>query len=96
MQLDDGLGGNVGLYAYPGEPARRASKPRATSKPSGIQLPSPKPTYDPPPPSLSGDPWYEQWWVWTLVGAAIAGGTTTAVVLSIDTTPTEFGGTVRW
>jgi len=31
------------------------------------------------------DPWFKKWWVWTIVGAAVAGGVTAAVVASQST-----------
>ena len=36
--------------------------------------------------------WYQKWWVWTLVGAAVAGGTATAVVVT-QKPPKTGGGT---
>ncbi len=36
--------------------------------------------------------WYQQWWVWTLVGVAVVGSVTTAVLLTrAGETPSEFG-----
>ncbi|MDP6945835.1 MAG: hypothetical protein QF464_16920 [Myxococcota bacterium] len=41
--------------------------------------------------------WYEQWWLWTLVGAAVAGGATAAVLMTQgDGAPPGHGGTVEW
>jgi len=51
-------------------------------------------------PTLAGQ-WYEQWWVWTLIGAAVAGGATAAAIfvpwdsISGDSEP-GYGGTVQW
>jgi hypothetical protein len=36
--------------------------------------------------------WYQSWWFWTLVGVAVAGGTATAVVLTLP--PTYEGGSL--
>lgn len=29
--------------------------------------------YFPPPPAPKGTPWYDEWWVWTLIGTAVIG-----------------------
>ena len=35
--------------------------------------------------------WYQKWWVWTIVGAAIAGGTTAAIVETRQPSRTDTG-----
>jgi hypothetical protein len=35
-------------------------------------------------------PWYRRWWVWTLAGAVVLGGTTTAVVLTTRDRKTNY------
>jgi hypothetical protein len=63
--------------------------------------PPPPPPLAPPPPTTApvmvttspgpagaeseGSPVYKKWWFWTLIGAAVAGGVVTAVVLSSGT-----------
>lgn len=46
----------------------------------------------------SGEPWYEKWWVWTIVGAAVAGGAVAAgVLLAPDGGGAErFDADIRW
>ncbi|PID38631.1 MAG: hypothetical protein CSA65_03720 [Proteobacteria bacterium] len=39
--------------------------------------------------------WFERWWVWALVGGAVAGATT-AVVLSATRSPSDVAAKVRW
>jgi hypothetical protein len=39
--------------------------------------------------------WYERWWVWALIGGAVAGATT-AAVLSATRSPSDVDATVRW
>ena len=56
--------------------------------------------YDPAEDSTA-EAWHQKWWVWTLIGvgaAAIAGGVTTAVVLSTqeDSGGPSFSATVSW
>ncbi|MGM0577439.1 MAG: PEGA domain-containing protein [Myxococcota bacterium] len=48
--------------------------------------------------SDGGDAWYGKWWVWTLVGAAVAGGTAAGILLTRDTDdgPDGFSATVNW
>jgi len=47
---------------------------------------------------LSTEPWYEKWWVWTIVGATVIGGATAAGVLLApsDDTPGSFRARVQW
>ncbi|MGB0588770.1 MAG: PEGA domain-containing protein [Myxococcota bacterium] len=91
IQVDDGLGGNLGRYAYPDDPLPAVAPRRPT-----VQLPPPMPVDRPDMSRSSGDAWYTQWWVWSIVGAAVIGGATTAVVLTVDGSPEEFGGTIQW
>lgn len=52
----------------------------AKQTPPGLQV-----TATPPPPSDAGSehsPLYTRWWFWTVIGVAVAGGVTTAVLLS--------------
>jgi hypothetical protein len=41
------------------------------------------------------DPWYSKWWVWTLAGVAIAGGTGAAVFAATRSTPSTIDATAR-
>lgn len=45
-------------------------------------------------PTPAPESWYEKWWVWTIVGVAVAGGATAAVVAT-QSTPETGSGTVR-
>jgi hypothetical protein len=97
-RLDSGLGGNLGRYAYPDEPlpvSTSSPTPAPVRRPT-IQLPPPPPVVRPTVSRRGRSAWYKQWWVWSLVGAAVVGGATTAVVLTLDTAPEEFGGTIQW
>ena len=58
-----------------------------------------------PVPAADTDPWYEAWWLWTIVGVVVAGGAATAVVCTVPglgVVPAESGGsggfsaTVSW
>ena len=42
-----------------------------------------------PGPTVAGTPWYERWWVWTVVGAAVAGSAAAAIAIASaeDTVP---------
>jgi hypothetical protein len=106
VKLDDGLGGNLGRYAYPDVrvQASAPSRPSAPSR-SRVQLPPPRPVVQSPPPMPAKarrvsrsrrNAWYKQWWVWSIVGAAVVGGATTAVILTVDSSPPEYGGTIQW
>jgi tetratricopeptide (TPR) repeat protein len=55
--------------------------------------------YDKPPPKgpvvlTEETPWYAKWWVWALVGGAVAAGTTTAVILATQKPSGPFDFTV--
>lgn len=71
------------LAASPSLPAAQptpqlSSAPAVLSQPAGLDL-----TAAAPPNEASGSsPIYTTWWFWTGVGAAVAAGTVTAVVLS--------------
>ncbi len=43
----------------------------------------------------AGAAWYEKWWVWAIAGAVVAGGVTTAVIVS-QPSPTSVPVTVRF
>ena len=47
---------------------------------------------------LSTEPWYEKWWVWTIVGVTVIGGATAAGVLLApgDDSPGSFRARVQW
>ena len=99
VRLDDGLGGNLGRYMYPDDPIAAVARPEPT--------PEPVRAYEPPPPPPvvapsydygedSASAWYKEWWVWTIVGAAVAGGATTAIILGTGGAGDEYGGTIQW
>lgn len=46
----------------------------------------------------TSEPWYEKWWVWTIVGVAVAGGATAAVLVATSgsDSPSGFRTTVSW
>ncbi len=50
------------------------------------------------PPEDDDDPWYGAWWVWTLAGAAVIGGTAYGgyVLLQEETPSGSFDATVEW
>ena len=66
----------------------------ARSEPRIVTPPPERPYYD--TDSSVDDASGVPWWVWTLIGVAVAGGTTTAVVLALEDTTPKFGGTVQW
>jgi hypothetical protein len=43
----------------------------------------------------AGAAWYEKWWVWAIAGAVVAGGVTTAIIVS-QPSPTSVPVTVRF
>ena len=49
-------------------------------------------------PSLAASaeptPWYKSWWLWTIVGAAVAGGATAAVLLTRPEDPVPVEGSL--
>lgn len=53
-----------------------------------------KPPPPPPPPPAPATPWYKRWWVWTLVGVVVIGGTTAGIVAA--TRDGSDGYTVRF
>lgn len=40
--------------------------------------------------------WYQRWWVWALVGGAVAAGATTAAVLATNRTPGSVDAVLVW
>jgi hypothetical protein len=43
------------------------------------------------------DPWYSAWWLWTIVGVAVVGGTAYGgYILLEDDTQSGFRGEVQW
>lgn len=67
-------------------PAKPASAPTrvVVIEKQPTSLPTSQPTsrslLPPPVAKAAGTPWYKKWWVWTLVGVAVAGGVTAAVL----------------
>ena len=53
-----------------------------------------KPTLS-PLNKMRRSPWYERWWIWALIGGAVVGGTT-AAVLGSTRSPTEVPALLRW
>lgn len=55
----------------------------AFAAPKIVRTPDlPPPGQDPPP--SAGPAWYERWWVWTIVGAAVVGAATATTVVLLD------------
>ncbi|MBU0552207.1 PEGA domain-containing protein [Myxococcota bacterium] len=89
-------------------PPAKVDEPASTSTPIAALPPMPddKPMGDDllgttPPPKRNDDdrePWYGAWWVWTIAGAAVIGGTATAgyLLLDEDATQDHYDATVRW
>ncbi len=87
--------GTAGTSAAPTEPAVVAEP--ALTPPSAIAPALPQPSVAPvasstlvasPAAAPERTPVYKRWWFWTGVGAAVAGGVVTAIVLSRPTTQT--------
>jgi hypothetical protein len=65
-----------------------APKPTPTTAPASTPtsraalplVPSSGPTTATDKPASAGTPFYKSWWFWTIVGVAVAGGTTAAVL----------------
>ncbi|MCA9546530.1 MAG: PEGA domain-containing protein [Myxococcales bacterium] len=85
----------------PPPPTVVASAPPPRTPPPGLS------TQPPPPPARTRPPededddgaWYGQWWVWTLVGVAVAGGAVAGGYLLSQDEPgggNSFDAEVRW
>jgi len=61
--------------AAPAEEPAPPSQPTAQAQPPTVPaaLPPAATTAEAQPPELDGEPWYQNWWVWTLGGAVVAG-----------------------
>lgn len=75
-------------------PAAPAPAPVAVANPL-LETPSAPPMEA---DSVDAEPWYEKWWVWTLVGVGVVGGATAAGVVlgGADSDADGFRATVRW
>lgn len=66
-------------------PAKPTSAPTRVvvieKQPAGLpSQPTSRSLLAPPVAKAAGTPWYKKWWVWTIVGVAVAGGVTAAVL----------------
>lgn len=89
----------------PVEPVARREGPDSPVYDPGAPVYDPNaPLYDPTkpveaqPPPVDEQAWYQKWWVWTIVGAAVVGGAVTAgVLLAPEDEPAKrFSTEVRW
>jgi tetratricopeptide (TPR) repeat protein len=74
-------------------PALQLSPPAASEEPAAAKV-SATLTVAAAPPAPTARPLWKRWWVWGLVGAAVAGGTVAAFALSSPATTTIHDGTV--
>jgi len=61
----------------------------AGSEVSPLRIAPSSPAEPVEPQAAEGRPWYGTWWFWTIVGAVVAGGTATAVALTVPAGPEE-------